>query len=226
MFGLVHGRVGGPAKSAYIGAVQWVHADAHAGGDIELVIGHLERVLQDLGQSFRHGPCSIRCAHGGHNQHEFVATHAGQRVRRAHARVQALGDLFQQRVPGVVTQRVIDVFESIQVDIDHAGHQRGLARASDGILQPIGQEQAIRKPSQGIVPCQMRQLLFGVLSFPDIARDQGDSGNLTARFPNWRDAEGDGYGGPVASNQGSLREAVDFAATDALDQVQNVSCRQ
>ncbi len=54
--------------------------------------------------------------------HELVASQAGDRVRRAHMVREPGGHLRQDGVTGAMAERVVDHLEPVQVDVEHGQH--------------------------------------------------------------------------------------------------------
>ena len=83
------------------------------------------------------------------DQHpELVAAEAGHRVRAAQGGAQPPADLHQQRVAGVVAERVVDVLEAVEV---HHGHGELAALAlgdRDGLLDPVAEQGAVGQVGQ------------------------------------------------------------------------------
>ena len=75
---------------------------------------------------------------------ELVATDPGDAVRAAHHREQPASRLLQDDVAGVVTERVVDVLEAVEVEV---GHGQWLAGAFDA--RQTGLEQFVEQPPVG-----------------------------------------------------------------------------
>ncbi len=154
--GLIHCQVGlfEQFTDLALQAVENRHANAWRGK--VLVARELKWVAQHIEHFF--GQCArllkrrfaVEPQIIGHDD-EFVTTQARDGVGLAHALRQALGHMLQQMVADVVTQRVVDDLEMIQV----YEHQRTvLTRAGavcEGFLQPVEQQLAIRQIGQSVI---------------------------------------------------------------------------
>ena len=92
---------------------------------------------------------------------ELVATEAGHGVGIAHHVAESFGHLDQQRVPSVVAEGVVDLFEPVDVE-DH--QRKALARTisrGDGSVEAVLQQPPVRQPGQRIV--QREVLVLGGL---------------------------------------------------------------
>ncbi|MDQ3465690.1 MAG: hypothetical protein M3500_13590 [Actinomycetota bacterium] len=81
---------------------------------------------------------------------ELVAAVAGDAVRRAAGRHQALRRGDEHLVPHPVAQRVIDPFEVIQVDKQHGDSSRGAFQSEQGATHAVGEHCAVRRTGQRI----------------------------------------------------------------------------
>lgn len=97
-----------------------VERDANAGRDEGFVCAQFEW----LGQLADDGPGdllnALRVIHIGQDDGELIAAKAGDRIRLAHARADALAGLDQQRISPVMPERVVDLLEAVEID----QHQR------------------------------------------------------------------------------------------------------
>ena len=64
---------------------------------------------------------------------------------------QAATDLDQQRVPGCVAERVVDLLEVIQIDEEQAQRAARAPRAGDCLLESVVEEQPIGQAGQHVV---------------------------------------------------------------------------
>ncbi len=71
---------------------------------------------------------------------ELVAAHAGYRIRRTHASLQPPGHVDEHSVSASVSQAVVDVLESIEIDQHYAGRAFMLKSLFDAGSQerPVG----------------------------------------------------------------------------------------
>nr|WP_244500248.1 hypothetical protein [Methyloceanibacter superfactus] len=103
-------------------------------------------------------------ARGGAENDELVAAEAREEVVGAEPGVEALGDGFDQLVARLVTQRVVDVLEAVDVDI---GGKRPLAVASgdvaiEELLDPLDHVDAVRQARQSVVLGLVPGLVFAL----------------------------------------------------------------
>ena len=116
------------------------------------------------------------CASSGllDQQRELIPADARQGVRAAHASAQVVRDLAKHRVAGIVSERVVDDLEAIQVEEQHRRRGAGALCASERLVQLVIEEQAIRETRQIIMVGQMPD------SFGCLAAFDGDAGQLGA----------------------------------------------
>ena len=87
----------------------------------------------------------------GDQDAELVAAEAGDHLVLLERGAQALGDLLQETVAGVVAERVVDLLEVIEVD-QHDG--RRTIRAAAGVhdlLDLVAEERPVRQSCEGVV---------------------------------------------------------------------------
>ena len=102
-----------------------------------------------------------------HDQ-KLIAAHAGHRVLLAHALLQPFRHHLQQLVAKGVTQRVIDVLESVQIEKQHRQLFTLPPCAGQSTLQPIHEERPVGQAGQGIVIGQEVDLRLGCLPVGDV----------------------------------------------------------
>lgn len=125
LLGLIHQRIGGLDDGLGILWGVVIGDDANAERDRRVQAAQFLRDLAfDLFQH-RAGP-GLVCV--GEEQAEFIAAQAGEQVGFADQPGDGLRDQRQLPVSGFMPQVIIDHFEIIEVDIDHA----------DRVLQPTG----------------------------------------------------------------------------------------
>ena len=94
---------------------------------------------------------------------EFVAAQARDGVGFAHRRGEPLRDRLQQLVAGIVTQRVVDALEMIEIE-EQARDVRAVAlRLREDLLQPLVQERAVRQSGQDVVLRELVRMRGGDL---------------------------------------------------------------
>ena len=83
------------------------------------MIGQPERLLERFAYARDHGhhlECRIGGAETRQHEHEFIAAQPRDRVALAHGLHQPLRDRLQQLVAGVVTERIVDPLEVVEVE--------------------------------------------------------------------------------------------------------------
>ncbi len=115
-----------------------------------------DRVLQLLRDAIQHGGIVEVLD----DDHELVAAKPRQQVGFAQRAGQRLGHLLQQLVADPVSQRVIDVLEPVEIDVEHADVAAVALGLSDRLRQPLLQQQAVRQPGQRIARGQILQPLL------------------------------------------------------------------
>jgi len=162
VFRLVHRRVGVPQKLAHVGAVLRIqrHADTHGGHQRAPVHDHrcIERLVDALG-ALTHLP---GVCHALQYDDELIPTHAHHDILGAHGRAHALRDGLQELVAGLVSARIVDVLEMIEIQEQHREHAASLFGLFDVARQVGRQIQPIGEPGELIVVREVVELLMAL----------------------------------------------------------------
>ena len=98
---------------------------------------------------------------------ELVSAETRERIGLADALANSAPDCLQQIVADRMTERIIDIFEMVEVEAQH----RDLLISSDAaerLFQGFGQHGPIRKVGQRIVARHVRDLRLGLAPFGDV----------------------------------------------------------
>jgi hypothetical protein len=157
---LIHGGVGVAQQLADIRAIAWIQADTdtHRGDERAAIHDHgrAERFVDPTGSFVD----VVRALHVLEHDDELVAAHAHDDVLIAHRGANARRDCLQQLVAGLVTARVVDVLEAIQIEKHHRQRGTRAARLVDRLGQVSRQKQPIRQAGELVVVREMIQMLL------------------------------------------------------------------
>ena len=122
-----------------------------AGGGVTLVAAQLQRLAEHLQQVA--GDAFDVVGFGGfiENDDEFVAAEPRHDVARAQCMAQPVGDLHQQEVAGVVSQRIVDDLEAVEIDEQHRELPLIAPRRLDRIAQQFVEHLPVRQIGQTVV---------------------------------------------------------------------------
>ena len=90
--------------------------------------------------------------------HEFIAALTADGVRTANAAISRLRHGLQQLVADRMPQRVVDVFEAIEIEEQHGQPVAVAPGQRDRLGEPVVQQHAVGQVGQKVVLSQMRQL--------------------------------------------------------------------
>ena len=112
---------------------------------------HDDRLFERGADLLDHDDHVALAARLGDQQAELVAAEPGHGVRAAQDAAQAPADLDQQGVARVVTERVVDVLEA--VEIHHGDGQLATLALGDrdGLFDPVAEQGAVRQAGQAVV---------------------------------------------------------------------------
>jgi len=105
----------------------------------------LQQVYELVGHADSGGTIRVRQHH-----RELVAAQAGEGVRRAQFGVQAGSDLLQDQVASLVTERVVDLVEAVQVEQQEAHPAAGPPRGANRLLQAVEQQGAVGQTGERV----------------------------------------------------------------------------
>ncbi len=100
---------------------------------------------------------------------ELVTTEPRDRVSRAQYAPQPSRDLLQEAVAAVVSQRVVDVFEAVEVEQQHAEHLLVAARRQQGLPQTVAEQAPVGQPGQCVVQGLVLERVGVGLALGDVA---------------------------------------------------------
>ncbi len=168
---LVHRGIGGLEQVPGVLAVLGELADADAGADPQVVPFDLERRAQRSQHLLGHRLDVMLRLHHGQADHKFVSAQARDDVALPQSGSQTRRNRLQQTVAHLMSEGVVHVLETVQVQ--HEDHNPSLVagRQRDRLTQQILQQSAIRQSGQRVVKrhvadAQIRQLAVG-----DVTRD-------------------------------------------------------
>jgi hypothetical protein len=124
-----------------------------------------ERMLQVVKNFPRR---QLRAIDVGRRQHhgELIAAQPRHRIRRAQRIAQARGHFLQHHVTGVVSERVVDFLETVQIDQQHREALVVTMRAQDRLLQAIEKQRAVGKIGERVVVREVGNALAGQVALP------------------------------------------------------------
>ncbi len=155
--GVVHRGIRVPDQGLCILTVGRKGADANTHRDIEVVAANAMGRRQRREHFGCRDGCVFYLIEFRKHDHKFVSAEAADRVRDADTCLQPLRHRLQQHVSHRVPERVIDVFEPIEVYEQHG--QAGVAAPGrrNRLGQPVVQQRSVRQVGEHVVLRQMRQ---------------------------------------------------------------------
>ncbi len=149
------------------GAVGRMQRQPHAGPQAEALAlvpdadgdGLVHRLDQPIAQAHR----GFFIDQAAEHDHEFIRPDPGDGVAGAHHLVDAAGGFEQHGITGSMTGDVVDLAETVQVEVQH-GHAGVVAlRNADLAGHPVAQQGQIGQTSEHIVQRLVQQLGLGLL---------------------------------------------------------------
>src|SRR6185437_8635411 len=149
-------NVGGVARAA----VDHRDADRRADDDV-VAVDQVRRANRgDNASSDRLQRIRIRRADG--DDGEFIAAEPGDEIVAAQDAAQPLRHVEDELVADRVAERVVDVLEVVEIDVEHRGRWTAAAHFGDHGFQPLAEIDAVRQAAERIVHGEMAQLRFAV----------------------------------------------------------------
>ena len=173
--------------------------------------------LVDGGQDARrHDGGSLGAAQPLLDQRELVATQPGPCIRGARHCGEPARNLAQERVADRVAQGVVDLLEVVEIKQHHCNGFAAAPGARQGTGQPIVEQHAVGQAGQGIVQCQVADLLLGGFALADVDGSPHGSADHAVGVADWRGADQLVVEGTVVENDLQFLVTNDLAAGRAL----------
>ena len=171
VLGVIHRRVGVHDQRLRVVAVFRIERDADARGQHQLVPRDEVRLGDRRHNLLRDQPGVLGLIDFRQEDQELVAAVTADGVRLADARHQALRDRAQDLVADGVTERIVDVLETIAVEEQDRDAAAVAARQRDGAGEAIVQEQPVRQVRQRVVFGQVQHFQPALARHDDVAED-------------------------------------------------------
>src|SRR5438445_339615 len=125
-------------------AMHRIQSDPDRGARLDHLIADREWALQRREDLARGGDDIVRMLGVGGEDRELVSAQPGDGVSGPKHPAQAGRHLLQEAVPAVVAERIVDVFEAIEVEKQHAEHALVAARRQQRLPQAVAEQAAVR----------------------------------------------------------------------------------
>ena len=139
---------------------------------------------------------------------EFIAALPADRVRGAYAIHKALGDGLKKLVADRMPQRIVDVFEAIQIQKQHRDVFHVTRRQGDRLADPVVQQHPIGQPGQKVVLGRMGDLQRHRPGDAHVAKNDDRSGGLPFAVVNGGDGVFDRNFKSVTPDEDGVRRQV------------------
>jgi len=182
VFCFVHAQVGFDAKGLDVGCVFGEDGEADAGANGDGVAGKLKRLADEMHEGA--GDFESFLSAGGlfKDDAKLVAAGAGNGIAAAETGGAEGGDLLEKQVANVVSEQVVDVFETVEIDDE----ERGMALEAAGTVQGAGEavleEAAVGEGGQVVVEGEVLVVLD--LIFKD-DEDHSEGNNIFGEVPDF-----------------------------------------
>src|SRR5439155_3598531 len=104
---------------------------------------NLERLLQRTSNSLRDKQGARAVVRAQKNERELVAAEARHSVGGARNAPKAFGEMLEHRIPRLMTERVVDLLEAIEVEQHQRESRAAALRREERLLEPIVEEPAV-----------------------------------------------------------------------------------
>src|SRR5690606_34665330 len=139
----IHREVGFLHQRPRVVAVAGIERDADAGRDAALLTHDLDR-LDRGGEQLARDLRGLRRTPNPLDEHdELIAAEPGDDIRAPETTFEALRDLLEQPVAGLVAERVVDQLEAIEIDEQHGELALAAPRRLDGVIEQLREHAAV-----------------------------------------------------------------------------------
>ena len=136
------------------------HGKPDAAGGVDQSRRAFDRAEDEGRQPLAEARESLRTGRAFPQQHELVAAQPVNLLARLAIALQALGNRFEHDVSGAVAQRVVDIFEPVQIEQQQCQRRGIAALATQDPFDVLAQRMTVAKPGQAVVVGGLAQL-FG-----------------------------------------------------------------
>ena len=183
-------------------------------------VGRADRGDDALGD--RHHLGAVVADRGNHR--ELVAAEPRHQVVAAQRVRQPQRDVADQFVADRMAERVVDVLEMVEVDIEHRGRRRAGAHLVDHRLQPLAEEDAVGQAAERIVHGEMAQPRFaggdGDRGAAHVAQHEGgEQREAGERDRDERDDAADDLGAGLLRRPGEARDRMALRPVQLIGQI-------
>ena len=163
LLGAVHGGVGVGDERLRALAVGRKHGDADARGGVQVDAVETDRELERLDGAPRDVLRVLVLRQAVHDEQKLVPAEAPHRVGAARDARQAVRHFLDERIPGAVSQRVVDDLEAVEIEHGDPEAVSVLLGVGHRLRQAIVQQHAVRQAGEGVVAREVTELLIGGL---------------------------------------------------------------
>ena len=169
--GPVHGNVSMLKQRRVVVAIAWIHAGTDTCCDEALGSGNLEWHLHRSDHPSRHQINVSLTLNLGEQHDELVAAESCHTITLTYALLQPTAGLGQQFVPGIVTKRIIDHLEVIQINEKHPENTAMPFGGNNRLVNAIKQQRSIGQAGQCIMAGLPADRIQQAQRFRDIVKD-------------------------------------------------------
>ena len=185
-FGVVHRGIGVLHHGFDVVAVIRINTDADTQGDMQILPADHMRQGESREQFLRDQGCIVGPGDFGQQNHELIPALTADRIGNPDAGSQTLGDRLQQLVTDRVPERVVDVFEMIEIEKKQCDLLVMALGQTDRLGQALGQQRAVRQVGEKIVLGQVGHFQGHCPRFTDVVEDNDRAGILAVPVVNGR----------------------------------------
>ena len=170
--GLEEGGIGIAHQRFAMGPVLGIDRDPHGESGVDLMTGNLERLGQQTGeQALTEGGDGRHRLAGGQSrqdQHEFLGGQAAEAILGPQQPRHPTRHLPQQLIASGMAMGIVDIFEAVQVEIDHRQSLLLATGTGEGLFQPGQAQDPVGQAGQLVMEGQEFDARLGLLLFGDV----------------------------------------------------------
>jgi len=161
--GDIHGSVGSPKQSISVGTISRKDREPSADADADLSGTKCNRILETFGNADGHGLAfQLSCARK--QDCKLIAPASRDRITIPRDPGQSPGHFLQHLVTSRVAMRVVDVFETIDVEDEHDKLLVPASGPLEGVVEAITEEGTIGEVGKGIVRGEVPEAPFRIIA--------------------------------------------------------------
>ena len=152
-----------------IPAMGRIDAGPDAGAALQQAAAEIQRLSHAAEQRLGQGEHLPVAGQAGHDEGELIPSQPRHRIALPPDRGQPLDESAQQEISSLVAQRVVGLFQLVEIEQQQADLRLLLLGLRYGLVQALDEQAAVGKAGEGIMLCRPENALFRIFLVGDVS---------------------------------------------------------